>query len=237
MSNQLNLYQKLAKIGKPIEVVQKNKRGYGYTYADEELLLSQITGLMKKFGVSLIPGVVPTSSTVQPYHYVKTKTTKDGTPFEEHVNEVMVYGDMTWTWVNNDNPDERIVVPWFFVGSQSDASQAFGSALTYSDRYFLLKYFNVATSDNDPDEYRTRQREAEETEDRLIAEKIIEQVHELVTKHLAEKPDDKQKVATITKKYATDNGRATANYYAITSPAAATELLNALRAEFSANKE
>lgn len=29
---QLNIYQKLAKIRKQVEVIQKNKRGYGYTY-------------------------------------------------------------------------------------------------------------------------------------------------------------------------------------------------------------
>ena len=28
---QLNIYQKLAKIRKQVEVIQKNKRGYGYT--------------------------------------------------------------------------------------------------------------------------------------------------------------------------------------------------------------
>lgn len=234
MSEQMNIYQKLAKIRKPAEVIQKNARGYGYTYVSEDEILAKITGLMNKYGVSLIPRITPGTMSAEPYTYSKTKSTKDGKVYEEKVNEVMVRSDMTWTWVNDENPDDCIVVPWALVASQTDASQAFGSGLTYASRYFLLKYFNIATSDEDPDEYRRKQRESEAEEDRLIAEKIVEQIHTLVTDHLAEKPDDKQKVITITKKYVKENGKASANYFALTSSNVASELLAALQAEFPA---
>ena len=237
MSEKLNLYQKLALIRKPVEVIQKNRQGYGYTYADTEAVLSKITAGMRKYHVSLVPGIIPGSARVEPYHYVKTKVTRDGTPYEEHVNEVLVSADTQWTWVNDEEPEEFIVVPWFTVGSQSDASQAFGSGLTYSMRYFLLQYFDAVTSDNDPDAYRRKQREAEEEEDRMIAEGIINQVHELVTSHLTDHPDDRQKIVTITKKFAKENGKASANYYAITEPDKASGLLDALRQEFEANKQ
>ena len=237
MPDNLNIYQKLAKIRKPVEVIKKNRRGYGYTYVDEEEILSKITGLMGKYNVSLVPSPVPAYAVVESYHYTKTKTTKDGKTYEEHVNEVIVHADMEWRWVNNDNPEDCVTVPWFFVGSQSDVSQSFGSALTYASRYFLLKYFNVATSDEDPDDYRRRQKEAEDEEDRLIAEKIVEQIHALVTEHLKNNPDDKQKVIAITKKFVKENGKASANYYAIETSAVATALLDALRTEFSNNSE
>lgn len=237
MAEKMNIYQKLAKIRKPVEVIKKNRKGYGYTYVDEEEILSKITGLMGKYGVSLVPNITHGSAVVEPYHYTKTKTTKDGTPYEEHVNEVLVRADMDWIWINDENPEDRVIVPWLFVGTQSDASQAFGSALTYASRYFLLKYFNVATSDDDPDNWRSRQREAESEEDRLIAEKIVDQIHALVTEHLAVAPEDKQNVIAITKKYVKENGKASANYYAIETSAVASELLNALKAEFENNKE
>ena len=157
---QLNIYQKLAKIRKQVEVIQKNKRGYGYTYVSEEEILAKITVFMDKYHLSLVPGIVGGTTKVEPYPYKKTKTTKGGEIYEENVNEVLVSADMTWTWVNNDNPEEKVVVGWTLVGQQSDASQAFGSGLTYSDRYFLLKYFNVATTDDDPDAHRSKQRAA-----------------------------------------------------------------------------
>lgn len=233
MAENLNIYQKLAKIRKPVEVIKKNRRGYGYTYVDEEEILSKITGSMGKYGVSLIPSITHGTSQVEPYHYVKTKTTKDGKPIEEHVNEIIVRAEMDWIWVNDENPDDRVVVPWILVGSQSDASQGFGSALTYASRYFLLKYFNVATSDDDPDEYRRRQREAEEEENRLVTEKLVEEIHQMVVEYLGDHPDEKQKVATITKKYVKENGKPSNNYFAIRDSSVATELMNALKAEFS----
>ncbi len=151
MSEQMNIYQKLAKIRKPVEIIQKNKSGYGYRYVTEDLILAKITSLMDKLGVSLVPNIVAGSTMVSPYSYAKTKAAKNGDVYQEQVNEILVKADMEWHWVNNENPEDRIIVPWTLVGQQRDASQAFGSGLSYSSRYFMLKYFNVATSDDDPD--------------------------------------------------------------------------------------
>lgn len=228
--NSLNIYQKLAKIRKPVEVIQKNKAGYGYRYVTEDLILAKITGLMDKLGVSLIPNIVPGTTRVEPYTYTKTKVSKNGQPLTETVNEILVSADTEWHWVNNDNPEDRIVVPWSLVGQQSDASQAFGSGLTYSSRYFMLKYFNIATSDDDPDNWRSLQKEAENTEDRQIAEGIIHEIHEKVNIHLASKPDDKQAIAETVKRFARDKGKPSANYFSITDSATASALSAALTA-------
>lgn len=226
---ELNIYQKLAKIRKPVEVLQKNKAGYGYKYVTEDLILAKITGLMEKLGVSLIPNIIRGSTTVTPYHYIKTKTTKSGDPIETHVNEILVSADMEWLWVNDADPNDRIVVPWSLVGQQEDASQAFGSGLSYASRYFMLKYFNVATSDDDPDAWRSMQKEAQDTENREMAKAIVENIHALVTDHIERKPEDRQAIYDITKKYARDaKGKPTINYTVITDPLAAGALLREL---------
>lgn len=227
----LNIYQKLAKIRKPVEILQKNKSGYGYRYVTEDLILAKITGLMEKYGVSLVPNIVQGSTEVTPYGYTKTKSTKDGKIYEEKVNEILVRADMEWHWINNEDPNDRIVVPWSLVGQQADASQAFGSGLSYSSRYFMLKYFNVATSDDDPDNWRSLQREAEETESREIAKAIVEQIHAMVSEHIATHEADRQKIYDLTKKYAKDSkGKASVNYNLITDPVAAGKLLEELTA-------
>jgi hypothetical protein len=198
---EMNIYQKLAEIRKQVEVMQKNKSGYGYRYVDEESILAKISVFMTKYGLSLIPGIVPGTTAVEPYHYVKTKTTKDGKTFEEHCNEVLVRADTTWTWVNNERPEERIVVPWGMVGQQSDASQSFGSGLTYSSRYFLLKYFNVATSDDDPDYFRAKQREAEEKEEKETTNAIVQKLDEAIRGFLESHSDRAADVKTLVSKY------------------------------------
>lgn len=158
----LNIYQKLAKIRKQVEVIQKNKSGYGYKYVSEDEILAKISAFMDKYSLSLIPSVVSNSGTVSPYNTKKTRSTQDGQIYEENVNEVLVSADMVFTWVNNDNPQERVDVPWILVGHQSDGSQSFGSGLSYAMRYFLLKFFNIATPDDDPDKWRSKQRAAGE---------------------------------------------------------------------------
>lgn len=197
---ELNIYQKLALIKKQVEVLKKDKAGYGYTYTTEENILSRISTTMEKLHLSLIPRIVPGTMKAAPHFYLKTKTTRQGDIYEEHVNEVLVSADMMWTWIDNDNPENMLEVPWTMVGQQSDASQAFGSALTYTTRYFLLKFFNVATSD-DPDEYRSKQKAAEAEEDLNITKDIVSTIDSTVRSFIAENNDKAPDIKAICCKY------------------------------------
>ena len=216
----LNIYQKLAKIRKQVEVIQRNKKGYGYTYVSEDKILAKISGFMDKYALSLIPGVVHSSAIISPYSTKKTKSTNKGDIYEENVNEVLVSADMIFTWVNNENPEERIDVPWILVGHQSDGSQSFGSGLSYAMRYFLLKFFNIATPDDDPDKWRSEQKAAEAAEDKMIAEGIISSFDTLVKDYLASNPDKAEEVKKFVAKYVKGG-----NYFAITESVLASKLL------------
>lgn len=232
MAEPQNIYQKLAKIRKQVEVIQKNKSGYGYKYVSEDEILAKVSGFMDKYNLSLIPSIVHNSTTVGPYHTMKTKTlnnkvTGETSSYEEHVNEVLVSADMVFTWVNNDNPEERIEVPWMLVGHQTDGSQSFGSGLSYAMRYFLLKYFNVATPEDDPDKWRSKQRAAEDAENKMIAEEIINSFDAQVKQFLAKNPDETDAVKKLAAKYAKGG-----NYFAITEPTVASALLDDFKETF-----
>ena len=60
---------------------------------------------------------------------------------------------MTMTWVNSDNPDKKIECPWYAQGVDTAGEKGVGKALTYGEKYFLLKFFNIATDDMDPDSF------------------------------------------------------------------------------------
>ena len=96
-------------------------------------------------------------------------------------------------WVNNDNPEETVIVPWILVGRQGDSAQSFGAALTYAYRYFLLKYFGVATPDDDPDSWLAKQRASEMGEDRQLAASIIATVDDAIKAYLKENKKDADK--------------------------------------------
>lgn len=154
---------------------------------------------MKKYGVSLIPQIVPETANVKQLVTSTTKFTKTGDAYEAKSSEMLVTADMIFRWVDDANPKDFIDVPWFVTGSQGDPSQALGSGLTYCTRYFLCNYFQIAQADSDVDAYRSKQKEAEVSEDKAIAEEIISQFDGVVRKFLADHPDKSDDVKTFVK--------------------------------------
>ena len=227
MAEQLNLVQKLAKIRAISDVVSKEKRGYNYTYADITTILANITAGMKKYGVSLIPSVVPGTAEVSQNVVTNTKFDKTGKAYDSTATEMLVKAEMVFKWVNDENPEEFIEVPWFVTGSQTDPSQAFGSGLTYCTRYFLCNYFQIAQSDSDVDTYRSKQKAAEESEEKAIAEEIINGFDTLVKQFLADNSDKVDEVKKFISKYAKN-----ANDLAIKEPMLASKLLADFKAKY-----
>ncbi len=217
----LNLIQKLAKIRAISDVVSKEKKGYNYTYADITTILANITAGMKKYGVSLIPSIVPGTTVVGQNVVVNTKFDKTGKAYDSTATEMLVRADMVFKWVNDEDPGDFIEVPWIVTGSQADPSQALGSGLTYCTRYFLCNYFQIAQADSDVDTYRSKQKAAEVSEDKAIAEGIIQNFDTILKQYLADNADKTDDVKKFIKKFAKD-----ANYFAIKDPALASKLLD-----------
>lgn len=148
-----SLDEKLQVIKSEVDIMKKNKDGYGYSYVDEESILLKINSHMIKLGIKLTPQLVPGTLHAEVVKYVDKK--------KNDVTDILVTSEMEFIW-KDITTGETIKVPWGLVGQQSDGSQAFGSGLTYSNRYFLLKYFNISTSRDDPDELRKRIKQEEE---------------------------------------------------------------------------
>lgn len=217
----LNLIQKLSKIRKIAGVVTKDKKGYNYTYADIVQISAKITAGMEKYHVSLIPSIVPGTSSITQCTIVNTKMDKQGKPYDKTETEMLFQADAIFKWVNDDNTDDIIEVPWTITGSQSDPSQAFGSGLTYCTRYFLTNYFQSAQVDGDVDAYRKKQKEAEQSEDLEVAESIVGELDKVVKQYLIDNPDKKDDVKKFIAKYAPKS-----NYLSIKDPTIAGALLN-----------
>ena len=173
----MNIYEKLLNLVIMAGVLQKNKDGFNYRYVPEDEIQAKVTAGMKKYGLMLIPGVTPGTLQILPYAYDKEKIDKKTREKTiSHVNEIIVSADMVYTWVNTEDPSERVEIPWVLIGQMEDAAQAFGAGATYTNRYFLLKSLQIATTEDDPDNYRGKQREADNYEkeeaERLAAEAL-----------------------------------------------------------------
>lgn len=223
----LNLIQKLAKIRAMSDAVSKEKQGYGYSYADITTILAKVTTGMKKYGVSLIPTIVPNTASVEQNVVKNTKIDKTGHSYENTTTEMVVKADMVFKWINDEDSNDCIEVPWFVTGAQNDPSQAFGSGLTYCTRYFLTSYFQIAQSDSDVDAYRSKQKEAEASEGKAIAEGLIAQFDTIVKTYLSDNQNKSDEVKKFISRYVKN-----ANYFAIKEPNLAAKLLNDFKANY-----
>lgn len=221
----LNLIQKLAKIRSIADIAVKDKRGYNYSYADITQILASVKSGMKKYGISLIPMITPGTSRVDQLVTVNSKFTKTGEPYEQKTTEMLYQADMVFRWVNDDSPGDFLDVPWTVTGSQADPSQAFGSAMTYCTRYFLVNYFQIAQAQaEDVDSYRSRQKEAEVSEEKAVASEIISQFDAELKSFLADHPDKGDEVKKLIQRYVKS-----ADYFKIKEPKLAAKLLEEFR--------
>ena len=223
-----NIYQKLQEIRQNVLAMREDAEGHGdITYVSEENILSHITGVMQRVGVSLVPSIVPGSWKFEPRLYEKKKTDRAGNTTADTASEYLFFAEMNFRWVNNENPEDQILATWPIGAKAGDMAQAMGSALTYGTRYFLLKFFNVATSKDDPDELlRTINAGAA---DEAALKEMVGRIETAVKKIPSDDKEKRKAVAeALTPVIQRDTGKKSANYQTLKTLEAAAEALAAV---------
>lgn len=138
----MNIYQKLLKIEESVKGLGKDKAANTYKYVTGDKVLGEIKPLMIKHGLLLKQEILSIENTRQDYvvGFAEKQRTKS-----EILSKVM----MRFTWVDTETgeKDENL----FGANGQNDWDKGIGSALTYGERYFLLKYFHIPTDEDDID--------------------------------------------------------------------------------------
>jgi len=142
MENKLNIYQKLLKIQQKIHGLGKDKSALNYKYVTGDKVLGEIKPLMNDMGLLLKQEVVSIENTRQEYKVGKGNDVRD----KSEINSKVM---MRFTWVDCETGDKDENL--FGANGQNDWDKGVGSALTYAERYFLLKYFHIATDEDDID--------------------------------------------------------------------------------------
>lgn len=164
MTEKLNLRMKLLEIRKSVEYIQKTEKGnQGAMYVDPAVLVKTIRDKMDAHKVLLVPEMK--DSIVEPIA-APTKNNKDGIGF-------LYKSTMSYVWMDCES-DESISVPWFCTAKHlTDPAMAGGSALTYFERYFLLKFFQIPTSRDDPEYFEDKTAEKVSEKDIIMLSDII----------------------------------------------------------------
>lgn len=149
----MSIYKKLHDIQKQVIGLAKDKNGNNYQYVTGTKVLEFIKPLMNKHGIILKQEVLSIENTRQDY------ATKSNPNKSEILSKVM----MKFTWVDCETgeKDENL----FGANGQNDWDKGVGSALTYGERYFLLKYFHIATDEDDIDNPERKEEERKALEE------------------------------------------------------------------------
>jgi hypothetical protein len=137
----LNIYQKLLSIQEKVKGLGKDKQAMTYKYTTGDKVLDHLRPLWTEAGLLLKQEILSIENTRQDY----TVGGNTPRPKSEILSKVM----MKFTWVDaaTGDKDENL----FGANGQNDWDKGIGSALTYAERYFLLKYFHIATDEDDID--------------------------------------------------------------------------------------
>ncbi|NCU40185.1 recombinase [Candidatus Saccharibacteria bacterium] len=149
----MNLAQKLVELRKCVPYLKKDSKSYGYNYVSGSNVLGTIHEKMNELGLLVYPEV--SEGSIQ----------QEGKSFIFTSNMAYVLKDA--------ETGEEMRVPFYCTGKQDDPSKAFGSGLTYSERYFLLKFLNIPTDELDPDAFQKKIEKSEPKISREQAQELI----------------------------------------------------------------
>lgn len=137
------IYNKLLEIQKRVMGLGKDKRSNAYEYVTGSKVLEHIKPLMNEFSLILKQEVLSIDNVRQDYK------TGIGTQYEKPKSEILSKVMMRFTWIDCESgeKDENL----FGANGQNDWEKGLGSSLTYAERYFLLKFFHIATDEDDID--------------------------------------------------------------------------------------
>ena len=145
----LNIYQRMAAITAELQTVAKNLnvetgKGKGYKAVSERDVIDAVKPLEAKHGVYSYPSSrrVLESAALESESEWNGKVTKKTTFFERI--------ETVYRFVNTDDPADFIETTTFAEGIDSQ-DKGSGKAMTYADKYALMKAYKISTGD-DPDQ-------------------------------------------------------------------------------------
>jgi hypothetical protein len=169
----LTLVQKLLEVRKSVDYLQKSSSGSQFKYTSSSQVLSAVRAKMNEMGLLLESHINESR--------VNENVTKTGTVV--YFTELV----MTMVWIDSDTGEER-AMPWYAQGVDLAGEKGVGKALTYAEKYFILKQFNIPTDKDDPDSFQEKNAPQIDMKTKLIGDLKAATQYEQVTKIWSENP-------------------------------------------------
>lgn len=138
----MSIYKKLHEMQSATRSLSANAEGQTgsarYGYISGSKLLGVIRPMMDKYGLLLTQEIVGIENIPTTY------MTRNG-----EKTEMFTSLHIRFTWIDVD--DGSTMTNDFFANGMNSWDKGLGSALTYAERYYLLKTFHIATDEDDVD--------------------------------------------------------------------------------------
>lgn len=155
------LYKKLLALQQAVVGLTKDKKVNSYDYVSGDKILGIVRPQMDKLGLLLTVDVLRAEYARQDYQ------TKNGAK-----SEMFCTLELKFTWIDTDS-GETLSTQWASSG-MNGFDKSLGSALTYGERYFLLKFLHIATDKDDVDAPKS-------AEEEMNLQQIIAQINSFTT--------------------------------------------------------
>ena len=147
-----NLNRKLLQLQQSVKALAKDADGYGYQYVSGSKLLYFIRPKMDELKLRLVPNTI---SVEQQIVVTAPETMQKDGSIKPAKQEVLVLLHKSFTWIDVESGESETTD--FYAQGCNGWDKAIGSAETYAERYFILKYFHIATDEDDVDALKPEQ--------------------------------------------------------------------------------
>lgn len=138
------ILKKLLELQKSVRALQKDAKAYNYSYVSGDKLLFFVRPKMDEMGLLLLPEVLGAETRDITY----SQWDKNAKAMTEK-KETLYILTMRMTWADVED-GETLSQEWRAAGMNA-FDKGYGSALTYGERYYLLKILHLATDEDDVD--------------------------------------------------------------------------------------
>ena len=163
----MSIYKKLLEMQKRVVGLGKDTKSFGYQYVSGGKVLENLKPIMNEVGLLLKQEIIDVQRERVDYR------AKSG-----EKSEMLYSVKFKFTWVDTETgeTDENM----FYASGMNDWEKGLGSALTYAERYFLLKYFHINTDEDDIDNPNRKPQDKQDNKKPFDREKAKDEIFKLI---------------------------------------------------------
>ena len=163
----MSIYKKLLEMQKRVVGLGKDTKSFGYQYVSGGKVLENLKPIMNEVGLLLKQEIIDVQRERVDYR------AKSG-----EKSEMLYSVKFKFTWVDTETgeTDENM----FYASGMNDWEKGLGSALTYAERYFLLKYFHINTDEDDIDNPNRKPQDKQDSKKPFDREKAKDEIFKLI---------------------------------------------------------